>query len=114
MPIPSDVRASAEILLEQFCRDHSSADGTDQPRYACRFDTNAAVLVEERPAFMNATGWTSKEVAKFRYSEARNTWTLYWRDSDSKWHRVSNVEAAKDMSRLLNVVVSDPLGVFWS
>ena len=113
MAIPSEVRATAEALLEEFTRQHSAV-GTDQPRYTHKFDTNAAVLVEERPSFVSANAWTSKEIAKFRYSEARNTWTLYWRDSNDKWHRVSNVDPEKDMSRLLQVVISDPLGVFWS
>lgn len=114
MAIPSDIRATAETLLEEFTREHSAPAGSDQPRYSYKFDTNAAILVEERPAFVSANAWTSKEIAKFRYSEARNTWTLYWRDSSDKWHRVSNVEADKDIGRLLKVVVSDPLGVFWS
>lgn len=112
--IPSDVRAAAETLLEEFGREHSAAAGTDQPRYVHKFDTNAAILIEQRPAFVSAGTFTSKEVAKFRYSEARNSWTLYWRDANDKWHRVSNVEAEKDLRRLLQVVVSDPLGVFWS
>jgi Protein of unknown function (DUF3024) len=112
--IPPDVRATAETVIEAFCREHSAAGGTDQPRYTYKFDTNAAILVEERPSFVNANAWTSKDVAKFRYSEARNTWTLYWRDTNDKWHRVSNVEAEKEIERLLKVVVSDPLGVFWS
>lgn len=114
MAIPPDTRATAERLLDEFIRKHSAAEGTDQPRYSYRVDANAAVLVEDRPSFMSASSWTSKEIAKFRYSEARNTWTLYWRDSSDKWHRVSNVDAEKDLSKLLDVVVSDPLGVFWS
>jgi ribosome modulation factor len=114
VPIPPDVRAHAEVLLDEFCRQHSSAEGTEQPRYVYTFETNAAVLVEERPAFVNATARTSKEIAKFRYSEARNTWAIYWRDANSKWHRVSTVDANKDLSSLLQVVVTDPLGVFWS
>jgi hypothetical protein len=114
MPIPPNVRSTAENVLQQFCQDHSAADGTNQPRYTYSFDANAAILVEERPAFMSAGAWTSKEVAKFRYSEARNTWTLYWRDTSDKWHRVSGVEADAELATLLRVVVSDPLGVFWS
>jgi Protein of unknown function (DUF3024) len=110
----SEVRAEAASVLKQFCQEHSAADGTGQPRYTYSFDPNAAILVEERPAFVGPGTWTSKDVAKFRYSEARNTWTLYWRDSGGKWHRVSNVEANKNLERLLQVVVSDPLGVFWS
>jgi hypothetical protein len=39
---------------------------------------------------------------------------LYWSEGNDRWHRVSNVEAAKDIRVLLEVVVKDPLGVFWS
>ncbi len=114
MAISPEVRATAETLLGKFIREHSAAEGTDLPRYAYKFDVNAAILLEERPAFVNANASRSKEVAKFRYSEARNTWTLYWRDSGAKWHRVSNVEPETNISTLLDVVVADPLGVFWS
>jgi hypothetical protein len=114
VPIPPEARLTAETVLQQFCQEHSAAEGTDQPRYTYRFDTNAAILAEERPAFVNAGAWASRDIAKFRYSEARNTWTLYWRDTSDKWHRVSGTEADENLTRLLQVVVKDPLGVFWS
>ena len=114
MPIPADVRASAAESLEEFCRQHSSTAESDVQRYTYAFETNAVTLIEQRPAFMNANDLTAKAIARFRYSEARNNWSLYWRDAASKWHRVSNVSAEKDIKVLLQVVVSDPLGVFWS
>lgn len=83
-------------------------------QYTFRFEPNAVVLIEQRPAFVNAADWSSKPIAKLRYSEARNNWSLYWSDSDRRWHRVTNVEAAGDIRSLLQVVVKDPLGVFWS
>jgi hypothetical protein len=114
VPIPSDIRASAAEALDEFCRQHSSPFETNVQRYTYTFETNAVALIEQRPAFMNASEWTSKAIARFRYSEARNNWSLYWRDAAAKWHRVSNVSADKDIKVLLQVVVSDPLGVFWS
>lgn len=114
VPIPPDVRAGAAVQLDEFCRQHSSTAGTDPLRYTYDFETNALTLVEQRPSFMNASEWTSKPVAKFRYSEARNNWSLYWRDTNAKWNRLSNVPPEGDIGALLKVVVSDPLGVFWS
>lgn len=114
MPIPSEARAQAEAALAEFCRDHSSAPGADPLRYTYQFEPSAALLVEQRPGFMNPQEWTSVPRAKFRYSEARNEWSLYWSDANRRWHRVSNVKADKDIGVLLRVVVSDPLGVFWS
>ena len=114
MAIPPAVRAQAEAVLEEFCRTHSSAPGADRLRYIAEFEASAALLVEQRPGFMRPDDWLSVPRAKFRYSEARDEWSLYWLDADARWHRVSNVEAAKDISVLLKVVVADPLGVFWS
>ena len=114
MPIPPDVQATATTLLDEFCREHSSTGQGDQLRYTYAFETNAVTLLEQRPGFMNANDWTSKPIARFRYSEARNNWSVYWRDAAAKWHRVSNVEADKNLGALLKVVVNDPLGVFWS
>ena len=114
VPIPPEVRAQAETALEEFCAQHSSAPGADRLRYKCQFETSAALLLEQRPGFMNPDDWVSVPRAKFRYSQARNEWSLYWADTSSRWHRVSNVKAAKDIRVLLESVVADPLGVFWS
>jgi hypothetical protein len=111
MAIPQQILTEAAAALQTFCDSHASeATGV---RYAYSLAANGALLLEERPSFMNASEWTSRPLAKFRYSEARNTWSLYWSDSNERWHRVTNVEAAKDISKLLDVVVKDPLGVFW-
>ena len=114
MAIPSAVRSDAEVALEEFCRKHSAAPGADRLRYIYEVQLNAIVLLQQRPGFMNPDQWVSKPMAKFRYSEARNEWSLYWCDSSEKWHRVSNVKSAKNIRVLMDVVVSDPLGVFWS
>lgn len=112
--IPPAVRDDATVALEEFCASHSSAPGADPLRYAYAFETNAALLLVQRPGFMNPEEWVSTPLAKFRFSEARSEWSLYWADANAKWHRVSNVKAARDIRVLLQTVVSDPLGVFWS
>ena len=114
MAIPPEVFENAKTALSEFCVAHSSAPGADRLRYIYEFEANAALLLVQRPGFVSPTEWLSKPVAKFRYSEARGEWSLYWSDPNAKWHRVSNVKAAKDIRVLLQVVVSDPLGVFWS
>ncbi len=114
MAIPADIRAQAEAALARFCSTHSSPPGADRLQYAYTFETNAAVLVVQRPGFLNQEEWVSTRVAKLRYSEARNEWSLYWYEASGKWQRVSNVKAAKDIAVLLEAVVSDSTGVFWS
>jgi Protein of unknown function (DUF3024) len=114
MTITAEVRAQAEGALAEFCEKHSSAPGADRLRYVYRFETNAAVLLEQRPGFMRPDEWVSRPIAKFRYSEARNTWSLYWSDANGKWHRVSDAKAETDIRSALQFVISDSLGVFWS
>ena len=114
MPIPAEVRVEAEAALGEFCRQHSSAPGADPLRYIYQFESSGALLLEQRPGFMNPEEWVSGPRAKFRYSQARNEWSLYWSEANGRWHRVSNVKADKNIRVLLAVVVSDPLGVFWS
>lgn len=114
MAITPEAREEAAAALAEFCAAHSSGPGQDLLRYVYEFETNAALLLVQRPGFMNREHWQSTPVAKFRYSEARSEWSLYWSDANSKWHRVSNVKAAKDIRVLLQEVLSDKLGVFWS
>lgn len=114
MPIPDHVRAQAESALQEFCAAHSSAAGEDRLRYVYKFEVSAATLIAERPGFINSDSWLPKPVARFRYSEARDEWSLYWSDASGKWHRVSGVKASKDLRELLRAVVTDSLGVFWS
>ena len=114
MAIPNEVRVEAESALREFCAAHSSEPGADRLRYAYTFEPNAAILVAERPGFINRDEWLSTAVAKFRYSEARHQWSLYWREANGKWHRVSGVKATNDIRELLQAVVADSLGVFWS
>lgn len=72
------------------------------------------MLVEQRPGFLNPDEWVSRPIAKLRYSEARDTWSLHWSDPNGRWHRVSNTKAEKDIRVVLQSIVSDQTGVFWS
>ncbi|HEX6101304.1 MAG TPA: DUF3024 domain-containing protein [Thermoanaerobaculia bacterium] len=114
MALPPEVRDTAEAALRQFCDEHSSQAGSDQPRYSYEVETSSMLLIEQRPGFMKPDELTSKPIAKFRYSQARDTWTLYWADSNERWHRVGSVPAAKNIQVLLQAVLTDSSGVFWS
>jgi Protein of unknown function (DUF3024) len=113
MSIPADVRAEAEAVLADFCRSHSSAVVSDQLRYGYEVVASAVVLQAQRPGFMNPDEWTSVPVAKLRYSEARQTWSLYWSDANGRWHRMGSVPMDKDIRVLLKAIETDASGVFW-
>jgi hypothetical protein len=111
--IPPEVTAAAESALREFCNRHSSAAIADQLRYSYELSGATALLVEQRPGFMNPSEWVSSPKAKFRYSATRRQWSLYWSDSNERWRRLSSAPAANDISTLLKIVADDPAGVFW-
>jgi hypothetical protein len=111
--IPPDVRADAEIALAAFCQQNSSEAVADQSRYEFEILENHALLVERRAGFLSHLEWTTVPVAKFRYSPAKLVWSLYWPDTNERWHRLSSAKAAKDIRTLLDAVKSDTSGVFW-
>ena len=113
MAMPSEVRAAAERALAEFCRSHSSAEVADQLRYEYSVSGTSALLIERRPSFMNASEWTARPAAKFRYSVTKNVWTLFWADRNEKWHRISSAKASAKIEDLLAAVIADPSGVFW-
>ena len=115
MAIPETVRDDAAAALAEFCRQHSAEAASTQQHFEFEILDNYALLVEKRPSFVNPGESTSRPVAKFRYSEARNMWALYWSDQGGKkWNRVSNTKTAPDIRDLLKVVMKDPDGVFWA
>ena len=73
----------------------------------------AVTLIERRPSFLNHLEWTSVPKAKFRYSPAKGVWSLYWPDTNQRWHRLSSAKTAKDIRVLLKAVATDTSGVFW-
>ena len=95
----------------EFCASHSSE--TAQIRYEYEFRDHAAILIERRPAFMNASEWTTRPIAKFRYAAAKRIWTLYWSDTRDHWKRVAGTKPAAEVRTLLDAVLSDSSGVFW-
>lgn len=111
--MPDAVRTDAEVALAEFCRAHTTEAVAAQLRYEYGFEVNSALLIERRPGFLNPAEWSSKPLAKFRYSAAKDTWSLSWADSGGKWHRVSGVPPARDIRVLLTAVLKDDSGVFW-
>jgi hypothetical protein len=111
--IPPSVKADAEAALAEFCRQHTTEDTASHLRYGYAFETNSALLLEQRPGFLNPAEWSSKPLAKFRYSAAKSVWSLSWTESGEKWHRVSGVKPAADIRVLLQAVLKDDSGVFW-
>jgi hypothetical protein len=112
MSLPPDVVAVADAALREFCEHHSSPAIADRLRYAYEINGLTALLLEQRPGFMNPSEWTTTVIAKFRYALAKRQWSLYWADSNDRWRRLTNVPPTNDIRKLIQVVADDPLSVF--
>lgn len=113
MPIPEQIRLSAEKVLDEYCRNAVPKHAHDKLRLGYLSRGMAITLFEMRPSFRRPTKWTSTDVARFRYNKASKEWMLYWRDRNSKWHIYEGFEPSADFSVILQEVLDDPTGIFW-
>jgi hypothetical protein len=87
----------------------------DQLRYELDTTDRAATIVECRPYFQPevSTEWTRLPVAKFRYWSGRRCWSLYWSDSNTRWHTYELVDQTPHIDELIAEVEEDPTAIFW-
>ena len=52
-------------------------------------------------------------VARLRYHERQDDWTLQWIDRNQRWHLVMDLHGVRSITSLLVFVDRDPTGVFW-
>lgn len=52
-------------------------------------------------------------IARLRYTKSAQSWTLYWRDRNLRFHRYDQLAPAKHVSVLLDEIARDPTGIFW-
>jgi hypothetical protein len=51
-------------------------------------------------------------IARLRYTKASKTWTLYWRDRNSRFHRYDRIEPSANVGALIDEIDYDPTGIF--
>jgi hypothetical protein len=83
--------------------------------YELDVDPRSVTIVECRPPWREDLGpeWTRFPIARLRYTKARRSWTLYWRDRNLKFHLYDLVEPTSNIEDLLGEVDRDPTSIFW-
>ena len=72
-----------------------------------------ATIYERRPPWpVGEQEWTTLTVARIRYDTSAASWTLYWSDSDQRWHQY-DIRPSSELAALLVEVERDPTGIFW-
>ncbi|MGO9320711.1 MAG: DUF3024 domain-containing protein [Solirubrobacteraceae bacterium] len=75
----------------------------------------AATIAERRAPWREEYGpeWTSRGVARPRYTTKSGVWTLYWSDRNGRWHRYDLLQPTADIRVILDEVDRDPTCIFW-
>ncbi len=84
-------------------------------RVECEIASRHLTIVECRPPWDERVGaeWTRAPVARFRYTKAQQTWTLYWPDRNARFHLYQQLAPSPHVEVLLHEVEQDPTALFW-
>lgn len=87
----------------------------DVVRIELDIDPRALTAYECRPPWREDFGpeWSRTPIARFRYTQSRREWALYWADRHSRFHRYERVDPTPNVETLLAEVDADPTGIFW-
>ena len=109
MPINEIERRKALNALRKYCAERTDPSLRDQLEIVHRLEGNDAFISERRPDWQDRSIVRDHDIAKLRFVVSRRVWTLYWRDSNLRWHRFEDCEPARDIGDLLAVVDSEPI-----
>ena len=57
--------------------------------------------------------WSRFPIARLRYTESRNRWSLYWRDRNLNFHEYDLADPTPGIRDLLDAIDRDPTNIFW-
>ena len=109
MPISEIERRKAEKVLTAYCNERTDPSLRDRLQIVFRLEGNYAYVSERRPHWQDSSIVRDHDIAKFRFVVNRRAWTLYWRDSNLKWHVFPDCAPARDIAELLPVIESEPI-----
>lgn len=98
--------------IHQFCQNRVPAHLRSEARVEANQRGKSVTIFDCRPPWHpDLTDWSRVPVAQLRYDNDNHTWTLYWADRNSRWHRYDiNPGTIAD---LLNEIDEDPTCIFW-
>jgi hypothetical protein len=113
MPLPKEIKISAEQLVSHYCEGRIPDEYLDRIRVGYKFRGRSITLYTERPSHKDPSQWVRVVVAQIRFDEGNSEWELYWADRNSRWHVYDLVEPSENLADLLDEVERDPTGIFW-
>ena len=100
--------------VRRWCEQRVPPQTRDQVRVECDIGSRQVTIIECRQPWRQGIGpeWTRYPIARLRYTHATNTWTLYWRDRNLRFHRYDQIEPSPQIDDLLREIDRDPTAIF--
>ena len=101
--------------VQRWCAARVPEHARHQVRMECEVTPRHLTIIERRAPWREEFGpeWTSLPIARLRYTRTTNTWTLYWRDSNLRFHIYEPLAPSAHLDPLLAELDQDPTHIFW-
>jgi hypothetical protein len=101
--------------VRRWCDERVPAHVSDQIRIECDVAPRHLTILECRPPWREDLGpeWTRFPIARLRYTKTSKTWSLLWRDRNSRFHEYDRVAPSARVDDLLSEIDRDPDAIFW-
>lgn len=114
MPLPALVKTLVEKKVGEYCKRKVPAHALDQVNVLYKIRGNTVTIFENRaPWRPEWKKWTSMPIAQMRYDDKTGKWTLYCADRNDRWHEYIDIDATKNIDKILTEIDEDPTGIFW-
>jgi hypothetical protein len=101
-----------EKKLGGYCAGRAHEALCHRVRMGYAIEGDLVTLFEERPGLLDPGKWVRLDMARFRFDHRTKKWSLYYVDTDSRWHTYY-LKPRWDFEILLREVDEDPVRVFW-
>ncbi|MDQ6948560.1 MAG: DUF3024 domain-containing protein [Actinomycetota bacterium] len=101
--------------IKRFCREHVLPEHRDELRLTMNVRGNTVTLWECRPivGHEGAGDWTRMRVAQLRYDPTAARWWIFWPQGRDRWEPYDIRGPRLDIGKALEIIGTDPLGVFF-
>ncbi len=114
MPLSAAVKDLVAKKLDIFLGNRVPPRLADKIRLPYTLRGNSVTIWENRaPWTERMLEWTTHAVAQLRFNPRTETWMLYWRDRNGKWHQDEGLAPVKSFDRILARLDQDPTGIYW-
>ena len=97
-----------------WCRDRVPQELWHELRVECEITDRHVTIIETRSPWDGADRpWTRLPIARLRYTATTGSWTIYWRDRNSKFHLYQDSAPSTHVQPLLDHIADSGDPIFW-